>query len=476
MNNSDDFRSNSIDAKQPSDTCDSQYRRTYYHGPQITAPSRRKFLKSGLTGLLSGAAMTTGLASGLLAVPSQARAYSRAINVRDYGAHPNAHPSRNVAAFQEAIDKAASLGEGQVVYVPAGTYKTDNPVYMRDYVTLKGDGASSHIKNIAAKGISTNAIMMGDYHGKSFLEGNFLSVKPAMKYSRRLFFRNPEDAKQFRKGDLIILQSEENWRGDFRPQFQEINEIVSRARGVVELKYPLHDNFEGSNPKVQRSGDPSNMSIRGNVARIVKQARIRDLKISSNGSWMSLGGAFECTLQDLVLDSAAIMNVNGFAHSHMRNIKARYWRRMIHLAYFCHHSVIEDVDAVYREGYPNAPGEGINLGEGSHNNIIRRIQVVSDDPGGYRAAIQLGNCCDNTIYNARFKLKTAPDYYIVEFRGNYTRCCGNSAGKLNVSWKNGRLDDIIRINPPKLFNIQSEQVAGNSAGGYFNGKKLRVTS
>lgn len=468
-------------------------------GRTATERSRRKFLKTSLTGL-AGTMIGAGMAGSVLAAPPEDKGKGLAkgldkknkeespdeetitspseptvINVRDYGASPAASPSQNVAAFQSAIDKAAGSGGGQTVFVPAGTYETDNPIYMRDYVTLSGEGATSHIRNIATKGISTNAIMMGDYHGRSFLEGNFLSIRPAMKYSLTLFFRTPSDSQTFAPGDLIILQSEEGFRGDHRPEFQEINEVVSTGPGTVQLKYPLHANLEGANPKVQRSGDTSNMSVRGNVARIVKGATIQKLKISSRGSWMSLGGAFECKIENLVLDSAAVMNVNGFARSVMRNIKANYWRRMIHLAYYCHHSIIEYVDATYREAYPDAPGEGINLGEASHNNIVRRINVNSKDAGGYRAAVQLGNSSDNEISDIQFKLTNSPDLYIVEFRGNLYKCTDNTVSGATVDW-NGTLHDIIRVNPTNLTSSEKELVAGNKAEGNFNGKFMTMST
>lgn len=190
---------------------------------------------------------------------------------------------------------------------------------------------------------------------------------------------------------------------------------------------------------------------------------------------MSLGGAFECKIENLVLDSAAVMNCNGFARSIMRNIKASYWRRMIHLAYYCHHSVIEDVQATYREAYPDAPGEGINLGEGSHNNTIRKIAVDAHDTGGYRAAVQLGNSWDNEISDVRFKLKHAPDLYMVEFRGNLYKCTGNTVTRANMTW-NGTLQDIIRVNPKNLSASEEWRVADNKASGQFNGKSMNFSS
>lgn len=449
------------------------------HGQEVAEPSRRRFLKTSVTSLAAGAVVGSGLAGDLLAAPLHVRTPDKKelkfINVQDYGATPAASPSHNVIAFQSAIDKAARLDRKPIVFVPAGTYETDNPIYMRDYVTLIGEGASSHIKNIAVKGQSTHAIMMGDYHGKSFLGGKFLSIKPALKYSLMLFFKSPEHSRMFSPGDLIILQSEEGFRGDHRPLFQEINEVTAVGPDSVKLKYPLHDNLDGSNPKVQRSGHVSNMSIRNNVAKIVKKAGLRDLKISSAGSWMALGGAFECKIENLELDSAGVLNINGFARSVMRNIKARYWRRNLHLAYYCHHSLIENVQATYREGYPGAPGFGIGIGEGAHHNTCRNIQINSDDPGGYRTLVGFGNSNYNEVINLRAKLRNPPDLYIVEFRGHRFKCRGNVVTDARIDW-GGKVRDIVKASPRSRNVAKQEQAAKNKVSGYFNGDVVNFES
>lgn len=430
--------------------------------------SRREFLLR-LGGITTGALLLplfpTNERSGI------ARAGAEGIDVRTFGANPAARPADNVKAFQRAIDFAAKSEKSLVVYVPAGTYRTDNPIYMRDYVTLQGEGPKSHIRNIADKGLSTNAIMMGDYDGRSFLRGHFFGVEPASKNDTSIVFRNREDAGNFRVGDIIIFQSDEGFRGDKRPEFQEINEVADLGVGKVTLKYPLHDDLGGAYPKVQRSGDPTNKAVRGNTAKVVKGATIRDLAVSSNGSWMSLGGAFECLIENLYLDSAAIVNLNGFARSTMKRIRANYWRRMIHMAYYCHHSLIEDVQANYREGYAKAEGEGINLGEGCHNNTVRNIDISSTDPGGYRALIAVANCKHNEISGVRAKLSTAPDLYIVEMRGDLFKCIGNVIRNCDIEW-GGSVEDIIRINPP--HSRKPEKIADNKVlDSRFNGAASR---
>ncbi len=430
----------------------------------IPKASRRKFL------FHLGAVTAGSILSPILPMAGRkgiVQAEIGKISVRSYGASPDASPTDNVEAFQTAIDAAAKTGKTAAVFVPAGTYQTDNPIYMRDNVILQGEGAQSHIKNIAKKGLSPYTIMMGDYDGRSFLRGGFYSIEPVSKDATTIIFKNPEDAGKFRVGNIIIFQSEESFRGDKRPEFQEINEVTAIADGRVTIKYPLHADLGGANPKVQRSGDPSNRSVRDNTAKIVKRAEIRDLAISSNGSWMSLGGAFECLIENLHLDSAAIVNLNGFARSTMRRIQANYWRRMIHLAYYCHHSLVEDVQATYRAGSPDAPGAGIILGEGCHNNTIRNIDIESDDTGGYRTALSCANCNYNEITRVRARLFKPPEHYILEFRGNIFKCIGNTFSDCDIQWY-GVVKDVVRFNPPN--SNAPEKVANNKVlNSSFNG-------
>lgn len=62
-------------------------------------------------------------------------------NVLDYGAD-NTGVTDSASAIQTAIDAAVVSGGG-TVYLPAGTYRTNTSLILKDKVTLQGDGVSS---------------------------------------------------------------------------------------------------------------------------------------------------------------------------------------------------------------------------------------------------------------------------------------------------------------------------------------------
>jgi hypothetical protein len=82
-------------------------------------------------------------------VGAQGSSGPRMVNVQDYGAIPN-DGVNDLPAFDAAI--AAAPVDG-TVYVPAGTYHFENPLYFAKRVTIRGDGASSVLQQVGTMSV-----------------------------------------------------------------------------------------------------------------------------------------------------------------------------------------------------------------------------------------------------------------------------------------------------------------------------------
>jgi hypothetical protein len=112
---------------------------------RITAASNGS-AAAGVTQIVAGSNVTISPAGGTGVVTINASGggggSSIYFNVTAYGASPSASPSANRAAFQNAIN-AAATSRG-TVYVPAGTYAIDDTLVLSN-VNLLGEGTASYI-------------------------------------------------------------------------------------------------------------------------------------------------------------------------------------------------------------------------------------------------------------------------------------------------------------------------------------------
>jgi len=119
-------------------------------------------------------------------------------NVLDYGADPNS-VNDSTRAIQRAIDDCYQTGGG-TVWLPAGTYKVSSTLYVRAFVTLRGDwrdpdsGSGSYGTVIRAELASseTGPVLFeisGSSSSQMEMESNSHPLKPITASARLLWAR-----------------------------------------------------------------------------------------------------------------------------------------------------------------------------------------------------------------------------------------------------------------------------------------------
>ena len=399
---------------------------------------------------------------------------------------------------------------------PAGYYRITRPLYMRDNITVTGDGYATRLYNdntSRGAGLSSDVtvIMFGAYRatGESFHDmDRFVPMTPPAQGDESVTV-SPADAAYFAAGDTLIIKSadiETHGRNlKPNPKCQQINIVksVDATTGVVDLVYPIHQDYTalaggryrttGPGPHVfvedetvtgrtsgatAKIGTVSGYSVdqtettslnsyaldavylydivgtftedefidgasasaqldsarqpaliaatgyntaapdeNGETLRVIKRATLRNMRISGqqlglNRGAFGFGGAVDCALIDLFIESETGFVLNGWSHSLLSNCRIEYARKAIEFAFFSHHSTAinchagrvdvptggSSSSAIYsaEECYENrfinivvnagaAVDEGCVLGQSARNQTVQGCTFIV--PNGTKAAL-----------------------------------------------------------------------------------------
>ena len=148
-------------------------------------------------------------------------------NVLDYGADPNS-VNDSTRAIQRAIDDCYQTGGG-TVWLPAGTYKVSSTLYVRAFVTLRGDwrdpdsGSGSYGTVIRAE-LASSETCPGSYEKER-------PSPPSTAYNGRGY--RPRDQEH------VLLNSCHNIRASCKPGptlTQAIGRFVQILKKVLKIK------------------------------------------------------------------------------------------------------------------------------------------------------------------------------------------------------------------------------------------------
>ena len=212
----------------------------------------------------------------------------------------NTGSANAAAAIQSAIN---ACPPNQVVSIPAGTYRLDSPLKMKENVTVRGAGSRSTLLRYSGSGDYVIRFATGSY------EWDFSSSTPANltgglgKGSTNITMAN----NNWAAGDLVLIDELEDndlfendgnsgtctWCGRANGErcHSQIVEVVSRTATSAIINPPLHSTFK-------TASNPQGVRIKG----VLKMAGLESVGITNiNGAardTLIFEAAYKCWVKD----------------------------------------------------------------------------------------------------------------------------------------------------------------------------------
>lgn len=177
--------------------------------------------------------------------PGNTPVYDAVRNIMDYGGNGNGSTA-NDAAFMHAVN---SLGnENGTIYFPAGVYLFTAPVYLRNNLIIKGEGASGTVLQFNLGGNFSCVNVLGN-------STEFVSnvIAPALKGTSFILVDTPSlfsvnDHVKIYQNDALLVN--DNWALESVSQIVTIDSIISNR---IYFSNPLRRNYLPADaPKIRK--------------------------------------------------------------------------------------------------------------------------------------------------------------------------------------------------------------------------------
>src|SRR5678815_1546128 len=277
------------------------------------------------------------------------------VNVKDFGAKGDGLTD-DWKAIQAAEDYVYAKGGG-VVYVPAGVYMVSEPFYHRSFVTLRGEGDATVIRNNRGKkgtGDGQFCIHIGNFSPSNFSQCEHYKVNDIPAGSNVISFKKVSDAAVFAPGQAVLIDTDDGFistDNKFKPYQAFINRIVSvdTINGIMTLEDPVstdvHRAKVGSTIKFV-AGTHNDT----NKVYICQNPVIKDIRFESLGDWTMRFGVYKGVFDNISLKTTDVLCGNGFSHCRFRNIRAEYCQKIIEMAMYSHDTYVNGLDATWTTG------------------------------------------------------------------------------------------------------------------------------
>ena len=176
--------------------------------------------------------------AGMSAVP----ATTTTLNVKTYGATGNG-TTDDTTAIKNAISKAAA---GNVVYLPAGTYRITKTLYLKSNMILRGDGAA--LTSLIFEGSGTVSRCIGITHWDGDQTTTYVTVTDGMAFGSTEV--TVSSASGFAAGDIVEIEEDNDPAWGLSSTWQQrlpgqINRVtaVDAAKGRLTLARQLRHTF-----------------------------------------------------------------------------------------------------------------------------------------------------------------------------------------------------------------------------------------
>jgi hypothetical protein len=331
------------------------------------------------------------------------------VNVKDFGAKGDGITD-DWKAIQAAEDFVYAKGGG-VVYVPAGVYIVSEPFYHRSFVTLRGDGDASVIKNTRGKkgtGDGQFCIHIGNFSPSNYSQCEHYKVNDIPAGSNVISFRKPSDAAVFAPGQAVLIDTDLGfWSDDnkFKPYQAFINRIVSvdTVNGLMTVEDPvsadIHRAQVGSTIKFI-AGTHNDT----NKVYICQKPIIKDIRFESLGDWTMRFGVYKGVFDNISVKTTDVLAGNGFSHCKFRNIRAEYCQKIIEMAMYSHDTYVNGLDATWTTGrYDIQMKPLIKMGENVRDCSYFNLNIKSGDERAIGMVVRYEHAFNNKIYKSNFE-------------------------------------------------------------------------
>jgi hypothetical protein len=270
-------------------------------------------------------------------------------------------------AIQNAID---GCPDGQVVYLPKGTYITHDTIHLNDYDTLRGAGPGKTILKHTGGYLRSMVDMRGSIYYQISSLHNTHNVLQATKDSKTITLANTTGIKA---GDILLInQLNDNdlvdpvgvegkctycgYEGGDRALGQLV-EVAGVAGNQVTLKTPLHWTYQTNlNP----------WAYQVDASAMIRQAGLEDLTLMQDNPEVEF-----------------MIEMDGAQYSWVKNVEIKnIQRRAMWVINSLQNEIRECYVHIGIDGYGRDRGYGIFLDLHSSNNLVEDNILSTIDGGG----------------------------------------------------------------------------------------------
>ncbi len=260
--------------------------------------------------------------AGLAGAPPQ---YATVLDVRNFGAKGNG-TADDTAAVNAAISQAPARS---VVYLPAGTYRLTQPLYLKSDLILRGDGPS--LTSLSFEGAGTAGRCIGIVRWDSNQTAAYTSVTGGMAYGSSEVA--VASVAGLTAGDIVELEEDndpawglnESWQARLAGQLNRIRAVDPAARRLA-LDRPLRHAFtRARNPRLRKLSTVSNVGVEklfirrkdavsGYTIELKYAARCWIRQVESTMTYKAhvwMERAFECEVRESYFHDAFVFGGDG---------------------------------------------------------------------------------------------------------------------------------------------------------------------
>ena len=217
-------------------------RETLLHLHDLSPGSRARWARAGLAG-----------------APTN---FTPVLNVKNYGAKGNG-TTDDTAAINAVISQAPSAGS--VVYLPAGTYRLTQPLYLKPNMILRGDGSA--LTSLIFEGAGTADRCIGIIRWDSNQTTTYVSLTDGMTFGSTVL--TVSSVAGFQAGDIIEIEEDndsawalnESWQIRLPGQMNRVTAIDTVNRRLTLDRQLRHTFTAARNPRLRKLVTIANVGI-----------------------------------------------------------------------------------------------------------------------------------------------------------------------------------------------------------------------
>ena len=207
----------------------------------LPAESRARWARAGLVGATTN--------------------FTTVFNVKNYGAKGNG-VNDDSSAIKTAISKVSA---GGVVYLPAGTYRLTQPIYLKSNMILRGDGSA--LTSLIFEGSGTAECCIGIVHWDSDQPTNYVTVAGGMTLGSTEV--TVSSVAGFQPGDIIEIEEDndpawgwtDSWQLRLPGQINRVTAVNTSGKRLTLDRQLRHTFAAVRNPRLRRLVTYANVGI-----------------------------------------------------------------------------------------------------------------------------------------------------------------------------------------------------------------------